>query len=142
MRMTKVYPRVLVFGGRDFNEGQYVYSRMDMLISVFRQQFMVVEGGARGADTLAGNWAKENGYPHAKVDANWDFYKNAAGPIRNTWMKNFLQPHFGVEFPGGKGTADMRKLLDAAGIPVWRPLAEDRPPESFSLEKMKNEVIR
>lgn len=138
--VQKVYPRVLVYGGRDYHRGLMLNDSLDALVKHFETPFMVIEGGALGADTMAANWAKGLGYPHACVDANWAFYKNAAGPIRNTWMNNFLQPHFGVEFPGGSGTMDMHKLLVRAKTPIWMPEIDKDIPESFSLEHIRNEV--
>ncbi len=136
----KVYPRVLVYGGRDYKAGMFLNDCLDALVTRFKTQYMVIEGGALGADTMAGNWAKGLGYPHACVEANWEFYKNSAGPVRNSWMGNFIQPHFGVEFPGGKGTADMHKRLVAANVPIWVPEVDEDIPESFSLERLRNEV--
>jgi hypothetical protein len=41
-----------------------------------------------------------------------------AGPVRNLAMGRQWQPHRGVEFPGGSGTWNMRKVLIEAGIPT------------------------
>lgn len=105
---------VLVFGGRDFNDRVLMHETMTAL----RQRHnptMLMHGGARGADELAGQWARNIGMQEIVVPANWKFYKNAAGPIRNTAMRN-LQPSLAVAFPGGKGTADMKAKIMAAGI--------------------------
>lgn len=46
----------------------------------------VVEGGAKGADTLARKWAEENGLPVKEFKAEWRKYGKRAGPIRNRAM--------------------------------------------------------
>lgn len=79
-------------------------------------------GGARGADTLAGEWGKRKGLPVLRVDANWDYYDKAAGPIRNQWMIDFAFPTYAVGFPGHTGTSDMAERCVEAGLPLWRPV--------------------
>lgn len=41
-----------------------------------------------------------------------------AGPLRNSRMLEKWLPEKGLEFPGGSGTADMRRKLIAAGVEV------------------------
>ena len=43
----------------------------------------IVSGGAKGADTLAARYAKENNIPLIEFIPDWDKYKNAAAMIRN-----------------------------------------------------------
>jgi hypothetical protein len=43
----------------------------------------VIEGGALGADYLSRVVAQKLGIQVIECPANWDFYKKAAGPIRN-----------------------------------------------------------
>lgn len=114
--------RVLVFGGRDFMGKGWV----DMALNHVREtypSFVVVHGGAQGADRYGKEWAEAAGFPCVRVDAPWDFYKKAAGPIRNTWMLEVMKPSLGIMFPGNQGTADMKKKLAQAGVPVWEPMA-------------------
>jgi len=44
----------------------------------------VVSGGAKGADTLADKWAKENKLPITTYIPDWKAFGTAAGPMRNT----------------------------------------------------------
>ena len=48
--------RVLVCGGRNYDDVGEVYRRLDSIPDVS----LIIEGGANGADTLAQNWASEN----------------------------------------------------------------------------------
>lgn len=57
-----------------------------------------------------------------RIDANWDFYDKAAGPVRNQWMIDWAAPTYAVAFPGGNGTRDMAKRCVEAGVLVWRPV--------------------
>lgn len=119
--------RILVFGGRDYNNRVIVFSALDML-KEHLGTFILIEGGAAGADSQAKDWAKFHGQPYAEVTANWDFYKKPAGAIRNSWM-TMLQPTRGVGFPGGTGTADMHAKLVKLKVPIWLPEIEDPSPE-------------
>lgn len=84
--------------------------------------FCIIHGKARGADSLCGEWGKARGVPVIEVPAQWGFYRNAAGPMRNGWMLEILSPTYAIGFPGGSGTADMTERLRAAGVPLWLPL--------------------
>lgn len=77
-------------------------------------------GGARGADSWAGEWAKTRNIPCRVFRADWKLDGRAAGPIRNRRMLREFQPELVVAFPGGKGTADMVAIAEAAGIPVLK----------------------
>lgn len=109
--------RVLVFGGRDFTDAAIVDQALSML-----PVGCIIHGGARGADTLAGEWGKRKGLPVLRVDAPWDVYGNRAGPIRNQWMLDWCSPTYAVGFPGGSGTRDMAHRCTVAGLPLWRPV--------------------
>ena len=120
-------PRVLFFGGRDFRDAGSIALALEALPGVLgTREFCVIHGDARGADRLAGMAAAARGLPVVIVPANWDFYKLAAGPVRNTWMLDFCLPTYAVGFPGGAGTANMTAQLKARGVPVWRPLHVDK----------------
>lgn len=121
--------RILVFGGREYAKATFVYGALDLLYERFGM-FIIIEGGAEGADSLAKAWAKLHGRPYAEVPADWDFHKKAAGAIRNSWMA-LLQPTRAVGFPGGTGTADMYSKLERLHIPIWLPEVED-PPIAFN----------
>jgi hypothetical protein len=122
MATRKLYI-VLVYGGRDYAARDFVFSSLDALESRLCK-FVVLQGGARGADRLGKEWGNLNGYPGVQIDAIWDYYQNSAGPIRNRWMQEIMHPDMGVEFPGDKGTADMHTVLAREGIPVWQPVTQ------------------
>ena len=113
--------RVLVCGGRDYHDKARIGEFLTAL-SIRVGMFWVIQGGASGADVLAGDWGRENGMPVAIVPAHWSFYNKSAGPIRNNWMLE-LFPHICVAFPGGKGTADMIKQAKKGNVPVMEVTA-------------------
>lgn len=82
--------------------------------------FTIIEGEARGADTLAKQWAEERYLPVEKYPANWDTHGKAAGPIRNKQMLTEGKPDLVIAFlaPNSRGTANMISQAEKAGVPV------------------------
>jgi hypothetical protein len=112
--------RILVCGGRDYTDRQTVFDVLDRLHRD-RGIACIIHGGARGADMLAGEWAARAGIQVDRYPADWETYKHAAGPIRNQQMLDQGKPDGVVAFPGGRGTADMKRRASAAGLGVWEP---------------------
>lgn len=112
--------RVLVCGRRTYNERDVVWGFLDALHAKSGIA-IILNGGARGADRLAMEWAIDHKVPHKSYLANWQVYGHAAGPIRNQRMLNEGKPDLVVAFPGGKGTRDMVRKATAAGVAVVKP---------------------
>jgi hypothetical protein len=109
--------RVLVCGGRDFSDCGLVWNILDDLAKI-EVVDCVIEGDARGADRIAGAWAKRRRVDLRLFPADWIKYGKAAGPIRNQKMLDVGKPTLVIAFPGGVGTADMVHRAKAAGVPV------------------------
>ena len=103
----------LVCGGRDFSDVSRVCDELSA-----RSVTAVVHGGAKGADSIAGDWARENGIAEVVVNPQWAFYNKAAGSVRNGWMLEFVRVDEVLAFKGGNGTADMVKQARIAGVRV------------------------
>jgi len=109
--------RVLVCGGRDFDNIDAVFEKLDEIHAI-KSITCIIEGGAKGADYLASRWSAYRNIPdHERFSADWALYGKAAGFIRNQKMIDKGRPDYFVAFPGGRGTADMVRRLRAAGIP-------------------------
>jgi hypothetical protein len=77
---------------------------------------VVIHGGANGADEWADKWAADRIVPQHSFKADWKAHGRAAGPIRNQRMIDEGKPDLVIAFPGGRGTADMVRRAQAAGI--------------------------
>lgn len=86
--MLNISPKfkVIIAGGRNFNDYQLLKSTMDKLLSNIKDKIVIICGQARGADTLGEIYAKEKDYEVNYYPANWDFYGKSAGYIRNEEM--------------------------------------------------------
>jgi hypothetical protein len=78
--------RVLVCGGRDYDDRDELYAALDKLHAEHRFSF-VIAGGAEGADTLARDWAMAADVPVKVYMANWGRLGPKAGPIHNQRMQ-------------------------------------------------------
>ena len=115
--------RLLVCGGRNFTNRQLLDSVLDNFLWGSGSIDVVIEGEARGADTLAREWAESRGIPIEPYPAKWGLYGKRAGPIRNQQMLDEGKPTYGIAFfdrpqNESRGTADMVWRLENAGINV------------------------
>lgn len=83
-----------------------------------KQPNVLIHGGARGVDQMAGMFGIGCGMEVVEFKADWNRYGKRAGPIRNQQMLDDGQPDLVVAFPGGGGTADMVRRSKARGVPV------------------------
>jgi hypothetical protein len=95
-----------------YDDAACAYSMLDLFGVSF-----VAQGGARGADALAGQWAQDRGVSQKRIPAEWIKHGRAAGHIRNAYML-LEKPDLVIAFPGGTGTADMVRQAKKAGVCV------------------------
>lgn len=127
---------VIATGGRDwwFHAGS---KECDFLASL--NPSLLIEGGCSGADRSSGDWAELNSIPHLRCPVKPDQEWPSKGPIRNTGMAEFAHANVHSQgwqytksmywkgpmtemvvaaFPGGKGTASMKRIARKYGIPI------------------------
>lgn len=109
--------RILVCGGRDYNDRETVFATLDEFHRT-RPIGMLIYGMAPGADRIGSEWAIRRGVSLNGFRADWQRHGRAAGPIRNQEMLDKGRPHVVIAFPGGRGTADMIRRARAAGVEV------------------------
>ena len=80
----------MVVGSRSFSDYSYCKKVLDYFLSKQNGRVVIVSGGAKGADTLAEQYAKEKGYELFSFPANWNKHGKSAGYIRNREMHEFL----------------------------------------------------
>lgn len=110
--------RVIIAGGRDFNDYALLSATMDRLLSNISDELTVICGQARGADTLGERYAKEHNYRVDYYPADWKLYGKRAGYLRNEQMAQNADAL--VAFWDGKsrGTKHMIDLAKRYGLKV------------------------
>ena len=76
---------LLIAGSRTFNDRE-----------TFNLVTREIIGGAAGADSLARDFANENGLPVMEFKPDWKKYGRAAGPKRNDAMTAFIKENGGA----------------------------------------------
>ena len=136
---------VLVCGGRDFGSlppfdppytgWQQAVSKarreedyLNRVLSAAHRKYGLLgllHGAARGADRLAGEWARKNGIEEIARPADWKRDGKRAGPIRNQTMLDELLLFskntcnvLVIAFPGSSGTEDMKARARKANVKV------------------------
>ncbi|CTQ45741.1 DUF2493 domain-containing protein [Roseibium aggregatum] len=110
---------VIVTGGRDYDDGPFVSETLSKLhASRSGPITRLVNGGARGVDTFAKDWAIANGVQVVTVKADWDRFGKGAGPIRNREMAFGYPDSTLVAFPGNSGTKDMIQVALDHGMMI------------------------
>jgi hypothetical protein len=113
--------RILVTGSRDWDDEQAIRDAIADVAMMQGDDFILVHGAARGADSLAaqvvdgwGGKARTEAHP-----ADWHGEGRAAGILRNQRMVD-LGADICLAFPKGesRGTRDCIRRAEKAGIPV------------------------
>lgn len=126
--------RILVCGGRNFNDRDKLVRVLDKFCedrelntpidkrppcgNYMPENVTIIAGKARGADTMAAEWAVVNWTGLEEYPADWNKYGKAAGYIRNKQMLDEGKPDVVIAFPGGAGTKMMCKIAREAGVEV------------------------
>ncbi len=101
--------KVLICGSRTWNDRELIRSWLCKLQDWGYDT--LIEGEARGADSIARDEAGKMRFKIEKYPANWDKYHKVAGPIRNKQMlvedKPSLVVAFSQDISNSKGTRNM-----------------------------------
>lgn len=115
--------KLIVAGGRDWADRDRTRCVLDDIREVLEYDIEeVVSGGARGADALGEEWARDRKIPVKVFSPDWDKHGRAAGPIRNREMAAYAAEGGDggcVLFPGGDGTASMLGEARRAGLLIF-----------------------
>lgn len=127
--------KLLIFGGRDYNNGPEMLSHIEAFQVLYGKIEVFISGGARGADQMAIDIARNLNRPVQIFYADWNdisrpgavvkytragkAYNCLAGHQRNQQMLDEGKPDWAMGFPGGAGTADMLRRVKKAKVNYW-----------------------
>jgi hypothetical protein len=111
----------LICGDRFWNNFQLLFDTVKKLYAVHVIE-CIIEGEARGADTMARLADNKLGIKVLPFPAHWDKFGKSAGPIRNRQMitegKPTLVLAFHDDITKSRGTADMLRVAISVKIPA------------------------
>jgi len=132
---------VIVTGGRNYQERSVVYAALDRVLKK-HPDMELWSGSAKGADTLALEWALSREVNYRGFPAKWSAYGHRAGPERNKAMIAEAIAVAGanadvvvVAFPGGRGTDHCVHEAQTNNIRAWKPVQEKAPHEAGPIEE-------
>ena len=120
--------KLLVSGARDWPYEKVLVTALDDIALKLKEKKLViselVEGGAKGADTMARNWAKTCDLKINTFNADWKKFGKAAGPIRNTAMVKYVSSSgivvaFHSDITKSKGALSLVGIAKKHNLTVW-----------------------
>jgi hypothetical protein len=106
--------KCIIAGGRTFKDFDEVCTAMALLEP---QPTTIISGGAKGADALGEEWARQRNIPVERYEADWGgIYGRAAGPLRNTKMAEAGDVLVAFWDGQSRGTKDMITKAMRAGL--------------------------
>jgi len=112
--------RVLVTGSRSWTDYDTIEAALGSIIAATDSRIVVVHGGARGADSLAEQAARNLGLDTEVHPPNWTLGRGA-GYIRNAEMvKAGADVALAFIVDDSRGASHCAGLAKRAGIPVRR----------------------
>lgn len=110
--------RVIVAGGRDFNDYDFLSNTLDKLFSNLHDDVIILCGKARGADALGEKYANDHGYQVDYYPADWDRYGKSAGYLRNLEMARNADCLVAFWDGESKGTKHMIEVAYKFGLEI------------------------
>lgn len=112
--------RVIVAGGRDFNDPHLMDAKLDEILSSKSKthKIIIVEGAARGADQHGERYAGLRGYDIEEYPANWDAEGKSAGYNRNKRMAKVADACVCFWDGQSRGTKHMIDIAKEAKLPL------------------------
>lgn len=113
--------RVLICGDRNWSDVNLILSGIRR-VQKWREIDVIIHGGARGADSIAGQVAESLNIPTEVYQPDWDTHGKRAGILRNQEMLDEGKPDlilaFHDDLEHSKGTGHMVKIARQIPVPV------------------------
>ncbi len=109
--------KVIVAGGRDFNNYSLLKETLDKLL-INKTNVEIVTGLARGADSLGLKYALETNREVKKFPANWEQFGTMAGYQRNFQMAEYADAAICFWNNKSRGTKHMIRIAKENNLEV------------------------
>jgi len=111
--------KVVICGSRTITNKDLVTSLIEMSEFEITE---VIEGGAKGVDTIAGEWARARNIPVTVMEADWHAHGLSAGPKRNKQMVDASDAVIAIWDGKSRGTQSTIAFAKSDNKPVkiWK----------------------
>lgn len=110
--------KVAIVGSRDWSKEDLIRDQLDLMKKHY-PTLTIVSGGARGVDTFAERWAKDNKVPTIIYLPDWERHGRSAGFRRNYTIIQEADMVVAFWDKKSKGTEHSINLGIKRGIPVF-----------------------
>jgi len=109
--------KLAVVGNRTFDDPELMSKVLDRYRAE-HPDMTIISGAAKGADTLAANYAKAHSLNLIEFPADWAQHGRRAGPLRNSQIVAEAEMLIAFWDEASTGTRDSINKAHARGIPV------------------------
>ena len=110
--------RVIIAGSRDFADYNLLREKCNFFLANKLPDVTIISGGAKGADRLGEQYARENGLNLKVIPADWKRLRRRAGYIRNQKMADTADALIAFWDGESRGTAHMIQTATDKGLLV------------------------
>ena len=112
--------KIVIAGCRDYINYEEAKLYIDFCLTDIRNnnEIIILSGGAKSADAIGEQYAKENGFKVEKYPADWEKYGRGAGPRRNKQMAEVCDCVICFWDGKSKGTKSMISYAKEYGKPI------------------------
>lgn len=114
--------KLFVCGSRGVTDKAFIYESMASFITELclaaGESIVIIHGGARGVDSIAGNYARDFGYTEEVYLPNWDTHGRKAGFLRNATMAEACDACLAIHDGVSKGTLNSINHIKRMGKPL------------------------
>ena len=109
--------KVIIAGGRDFNNYNFLCQKVDKILSR-QKDIEIVSGVAYGADKLGERYAIERNLTITRFPADWNTYGKSAGYRRNAEMAEYADALIAFWNRRSRGTKHMIDIANNKNLKV------------------------
>ena len=108
--------KLAIVGSRGFND----YKKLNEVVLPAKNKIsLIISGGAKGADSLAERFAKENNIPTQIILPDWETHGKSAGFLRNKEIVEAADIVLAFWDGKSKGTQHSFKLAEKLGKKIF-----------------------
>ena len=81
--------KLMVCGSRSILDTAFIYNQIESLLTeknIKKEDLVLINGGAKGVDAIAAQWAQSNNVSIELYKPDWAHYGRGAGIVRNKLM--------------------------------------------------------
>lgn len=109
---------VAIVGSRDFVDYGFFESKVKHILQNITAEIIIVSGGAKGCDSLAARYAKENNHSLIEFLPDWDGLGKKAGFVRNKEIIDQANMCIAFSLNDSPGTKSSIQLATQKRIPL------------------------